>query len=98
MSSLDDSKLTNIKLDDTHDASSPISASPQIENVFLNDKNVPIEQNQNESSLNAHSNPNPENDLADINNENYIHLFSSLFSDQINAQDVNAILESQKQT
>ena len=46
MSSLDDSKLTNIKLDDTHDASSPISASPQIENVFLNDKNVPIEQNQ----------------------------------------------------
>ena len=93
MSSLDDSKLTNIKLDDTHDAPSPVSASPpQIENVFLNDKNLPVEQNQKEST------PNPENDLADVDNENYIHLFSSLFSDQINAQDVNAILESQKQT
>jgi len=93
MSSLDDSKLTNIKLDDTHDAPSAVSASPpQIENVFLNDKNLPVEQNQKEPT------PNPENDLADVDNENYIHLFSSLFSDQINAQDVNAILESQKQT
>ena len=35
--------------------------------------------------------------LPDEQNQNYIRLFSSLFMDQINVQDVNAVLESQKQ-
>jgi hypothetical protein len=32
-----------------------------------------------------------------IDNQNYIRIFSSLLIDQLNAQDVNALLESQHQ-
>lgn len=73
MSSIDDSKLTNIKLDDTNPDILPINA--QIEN-----DSSQMRPNQ---AINI--------------DENYIRTFSSLFLDQINTQDVNAILESQQQ-
>ena len=73
MSSIDDSKLTNIKLDDTNPDELPI-------NAHLENDSSQMRPNQ---AINI--------------DENYIRTFSSLFLDQINTQDVNAILESQQQ-
>jgi hypothetical protein len=73
MSSIDDSKLTSIKLDDSN---------PDVLTI-----NAQIENDSSQMRPNQAINI----------DENYIRTFSSLFLDQINTQDVNAILESQQQ-
>ena len=93
MNSFEDSKLADVKLDETHLSSTPesISSLPQNANTFLIDKSIP--SSQREASEQAFESEHLINDA----DENYIRIFSSLLLDQINTQDVNAVLGSQQQ-
>ena len=87
MNSIDDSKLSDIKLDDTQ-LSSTSDTLPQDTNQDSNAK----------SSFGESNPPLAKNEAPDdIPDEDYIRLFSSLLLDQINTQDVKAVLESQQE-
>ena len=94
---LNEGDFTNIKLEDNtasaNKNASLISTSPENKT-----SPSPIDPNQNSNLESIRQRYNQtKNEPNPVDNQNYTRIFSSLLIDQLNAQDVNALLESQHQ-